>query len=215
MKKKEFAVLGLGDFGMSVAKTLAQNGYQVLAVDDNEDHVQEISDYVTQVVKGDVEDVDMLKSLGLGEMDAVVIGIGNNLEASIMATIVAKEEGVPFILAKVNNEIHETVLKKLGVNHVLYVEKAMGEKVARNLIYGRLLEFIELSDQFSMAEVRVPEDWIGKTLRQLNLRGRFGLNVVALKYPSGIEPVPNPDRTLQKTDALIVIGDNRQLEKII
>lgn len=213
--KKEFAVLGLGDFGMTVAKTLSERGAQILAVDEKDENVQEISEYVTRVVKGDISDAEFLRTLDLGDMDAVVIGVGNNLETSIIAALVAKEAGVPFILAKVNNEIQETVLKKLGVDSTIYVERAMGARVARNIMAGQLFDFIELSDKYSMVEVKTPNRWLGQTLKELNLRGKLGLNVVAMKYGTRFEPVPDPDRKLCEGDALIIIGENTHLERLI
>ena len=150
MARKEFAVFGLGEFGRSVALTLAKNGCEVMAIDSSSEKVQEIADSVTHAVKADATDMDVVRSLGLNNLDAVVIAIGNNLEASIMATIISKECGVPYVLAKASNDIHAAVLRKVGADEIIYPEKAMGVRTARNLMSGNFLDFIELSKSFSI-----------------------------------------------------------------
>lgn len=215
-KKKQFAVLGLGDFGMCMAKELAGLGGQVLAVDDDEDHIEEISEYVTSVVKGDCGDAEVISTLNLGEMDAVIIGIGNNLAASVVTTIIAKEEGAPYILAKVNNSIQETALKKVGVDQTIWVERAMGERIARSLIHqGKLLDSLDLSEEYSLVEVRMPAEWVGKSLRELNLRVRYGFNVVAYKKNGQIDPTPDPDLKLEQDASILLVGADEKLEKIL
>ena len=213
MARKEFAVFGLGEFGRSVALTLAKNGCEVMAIDSSSEKVQEIADSVTHAVKADATDMDVVRSLGLNNLDAVVIAIGNNLEASIMATIISKECGVPYVLAKASNDIHAAVLRKGGADEIIYPEKAMGVRTARNLMSGNFLDFIELSKSFSMVEITPPPSWVGKSLRELDLRKK-GLNVIACKQGDNVITQLDPDTVLREGDDFIIVGQNEALNRI-
>ena len=213
MARKEFAVFGLGEFGRSVALTLAKNGCEVMAIDSSSEKVQEIADSVTHAVKADATDMDVVRSLGLNNLDAVVIAIGNNLEASIMATIISKECGVPYVLAKASNDIHAAVLRKVGADEIIYPEKAMGVRTARNLMSGNFLDFIELSKSFSMVEITPPPSWVGKSLRALDLR-KMGLNVIACKQGDNVITQLDPDTVLREGDDFIIVGQNEALNRI-
>ena len=213
MSQKEFGVIGLGEFGRSIAIALASNGCQVMAIDIKDDRIQDIADYVTMAVRADVCDADTMRSLGIKKLDGVVIAIGDNLEASIMATIVAKEAGVPYILAKASNEIHATVLKKVGVDEVIFPEQAMGKRIARSLVAGNFIDIVELSKEFSMVAIDVPTEWIGKSLRELNLRDRYGMNCIARKDGDKVEMKLDPDRKLLEGEHYIFVGDNASLEQ--
>ena len=173
MSKKSYAVLGLGKFGRSVAEELARSGADVLAVDIDEEMVHRVSDFVTYAVKADVRDLETIKSLGLGNMDAVVIAITGDTDASVLGTILAKEAGVPFVVAKSQDEIHTRILEKVGADKVIIPEKASGLRTARSIISGKFMDFIELSDRVRMVETPIREEWIGKTLRELNLRQKM------------------------------------------
>ncbi|MGO5166095.1 MULTISPECIES: potassium channel family protein [unclassified Candidatus Paralachnospira] len=217
MSKKEFAVFGLGEFGSSIAMALEDNGCQVLAIDRNETRVQEVSAYVTHAACGNVADQALVKSLGVQNMDGVVIGIGEDMESSIMATICAKECGVPFVLAKANSDIHATVLKKLGADQVIFPEKAMGVRLGRNLASGNFIDTIELSKKFSMVEIATPKKWIGKSIRELNLRS-CGINVIARKGDGDKDKeemvlIVDPDRIIEGNENYIIIGNNKDLER--
>ena len=213
MTRKAFGIFGLGDFGKSVAVTLAKNGAEVMAVDIREDKVQEVADHVTMAVRADVTDQDAMKALGIHNLDAVVISSGANLETSIMATIIAKESGVPYVMAKARSELHATVLRKLGVDEIIFPEKAMGERVAKSFLSGNFIDIIELSSKFSMFEILAPQGWAGKTLRELDLRKK-GLNVIARKNGDEVEMQLDPDRTLSAEDKFILVGDNNALERL-
>lgn len=213
MAKKEFAVFGLGEFGSSIAIALEENGCQVLAVDSNEEKVQEISAYVTHAACANVADQAVVRSLGIHNMDGVIVGIGENLESSIMATICAKECGVPYVLAKANSDIHATVLKRVGADQVIFPEKATGIRLGRNLASGNFLETIELSKKFSMVEIEVPKKWIGKTIRELNLRSK-GINIIARKGDlEDLVLIVDPDSVIQGSETFIIIGSNKDLER--
>lgn len=214
MTNKEFAVFGLGKFGRSVAETLAQSGCEVLVVDNNEEKIQDIADLVTYAVNADVTDADVLQSLGIGNLDAAVVAIADDLEASVMATILAKEMGVPYVIAKAQNEIHATVLKKVGADSIIFPEKAMGARTARSLISGNFIDLIELSSQFSLVEMQVPAAWVGKNLRELNIRDRCGVNVIATKNGESINVNLDPDTPFQSNETLIIVGDNELLGRI-
>lgn len=211
---KDIAVIGLGKFGMSVAKKYMEMGGNVLAIDDDAEKVQEISDFVTYAVKADMTDAEVVKSLGLSNMDVVVVAITDNMEAAIMATIYAKEEGVPLVIAKSRSEIHEKVLKKVGADIVIFPERETGYKVARRLAVDNLVELIDLSDNYCVAEVKIPSKWAGKSLIELNLRKKYGLNVVLKKNERGIDSRLDPETPLEDNCSLVVIGELEVIERI-
>ncbi len=213
MKRKEFAVLGLGEFGRSVALNLAQGGASVLAVDNCEECVQMVADDVTYAVKADLTDPETLRMVGIQNMDVAVVCISDNLEASILATIISKESGVPFVMAKARDELQASVLRKVGADQIIFPERSMGVRIARNLIAGNFVDIIELSSKFSMVEVGVPGKWAGKTLRELNLRS-VGLNMIAKKEEDEVKMVLEPDQVLRQGDIYILVGSNEALARI-
>lgn len=214
MTKKSFVVFGLGEFGRSVALTMVRNGYEVLAVDKHEERVQEIADEVTRAVCADGTETEVLKNLGLETMDGAIIGIGDNLEASILITMGAKDCGVPFVLAKAKNAVEEKVLRRVGADDVVFPERAMGIRIGRNLSSGNFSDIIELSPQFSMVELKIPKKWYGKTLRELNLRQTLGLNLIGRKDGDEITVSLNPDEVMRENATYIVLGSNESLDQI-
>lgn len=213
MAKKEFVVFGLGRFGTSVASTLAESGCNVLVVDSNSDKVHDMADVVTYAVTGDVTDAEMLQSLGLSNFDGAVVAIGENLEASVMVTILAKEMGIPYVMAKAQNDLHAKVLKKVGVDLVVFPEKETGIRLAHNLVMGNFFNAIELSSNFSIMDLSVPDEWDGHSLKELNIRAKHNLNVIGIKRASELDINPAADETISKEDVLIVIGDNNSLNR--
>lgn len=213
MTRRQFAVLGLGEFGKSVALTLAQSGCDVLVIDKDRNKIKDIASEVTRAVIADALDPDILKDIGISNVDALIIAIGSNLEASIMATIVGKECGVPYVLAKAYGDIHAQVLKKVGADEVVFPEKFMGIRTARNLISGDFIDMVELSDSFSIVEVNAPDRWVGKNLLDLKLRTK-GINIIARKYADGVETQIDPSRIVREDDRYIIIGENEILEKL-
>ena len=214
MVKKEFVVFGLGRFGKSVATTLADSGCEVLVVDENEDKIQEIVADVTYAVKADVTDSDALEGLGISNFDGAIVAIGENLEASVMVTILAKEMGIPYVLAKAQNEIHAKVLKKVGADMVVFPEKETGIRIANNLLMGNFFDAVELSSTFSMMELDILKDWDGHSLRELNLRAKYKINVIGLKRSGRLDINPDADMPLSKGDIVIIIGRNEVLNKL-
>lgn len=214
MVKKEFVVFGLGRFGRSVAITLAESGCEVLVVDENETIIQEIAEDVTYAIKADVTDAEALSSLGISNFDGAIVAIGENLEASVMVTILAKEMGIPYVLAKAQSEIHAKVLKKVGADMVVFPEKETGIRIANNLLMGNFFDAVELSSTFSMMELDVLDSWAGHSLRELNLRAKYKINVIGLKRENRLDINPDADMPLHKNDIVVIIGRNEVLNKL-
>lgn len=218
MKKvlmKEFLVIGMGRFGTSVAKTLAESGCNVLAVDSDAARVNDVADCVTRAMVVDVTNAEEFASLGASNFDAAIIAIASSMEISVMATILAKEAGIKHVVVKANSEIHAKVLKKVGADLVLQPEMESGQRIAHRLAMGNFLDIFELTNDFSMMEIDVPESWIGKTLIELNLRSRLRLNVVAIKSKNGtIEITPDAAKPLEATCTIVVVGSNASLKKL-
>lgn len=213
--KKSFAVLGLGKFGESIATELTNAGCEVLAIDTNKERVQDISDIVTYAVTADVCDTETMKTLGISNMDAVIVAITNNLNASIMATIFSKEAGVPYVIAKSSDDIHTKILEKVGADKVIIPEHETGVRIARRLISGNVLDFFELSQSIRMVEINIKPDWIGKSLRSLNLRQKYRINVIATRQNGEINLNPSPDEPLAGEMTMLVAIDKKDLDKLL
>ena len=198
-KKNSYAVVGMGRFGSSVAKELSKGGADVLAIDLNEERVRSIAEHVTYAVKADITDAETVASLGLSNMDAVVVAVTRSMDASIMATIMAKENGAPYVIAKAMDEMHAKILRKVGADRVIIPEKESGVRIAKGLMNGKFLDFFELSEHISMVEIPIQEEWIGKNLRQLDFRREHSVNVIAYEE-EGKEVIVNipPDMPLKK-----------------
>ena len=211
---KNYVVIGCGRFGSSVAKTLYSLGHEVLAIDKNEEKVQNISEQVTHAVEADCTDENVLRSLGIRNFDVAVISIGSDIQSSIMATLIAKELGVHYVLCKAQNELQAKVLYKIGADRVVFPERDMGIRVAHNLVSQNVLEYIELDPHYSIAEIVAPSKWIGKTIGALDLRANYGINVMAVKHGMQINISPDADDVLKPGDILVVIGKNEQINKV-
>lgn len=214
MKSKEFVVFGLGRFGKSVAITLAESGCEVLVVDNNEDKIHDIADIVTYAIKADVTDAETLSTLGIGNFDGAVIAIGEHLEASVLATILVKELGIPFVLAKVQTETQAKVLMRVGADKVVFPEKETGIRIANKLIHGNFFDAVELSSTYSLMEINAKEEWFGHTLKELDLRRRYDINVIGIKNDGKLNINPTADERIVRGDVFVVIGENDQLSKL-
>lgn len=214
MKGKEFVVFGLGRFGKSVAIALAEGGCEVLVVDNNEDKIHDIADIVTYAVKADVTDAETLSTLGIGNFDGAIIAIGEHLEASVLATILVKEMGIPFVLAKVQTETQAKVLMKVGADKVVFPEKETGIRIANKLIHGNFFDAVELSATYSLMEINAKEEWDSHTLKELDLRKKYDINVIGIKNDGRLNINPIADEVLSKDDVLVVIGENGQLSRL-
>ncbi|WDV47327.1 TrkA family potassium uptake protein [Clostridiaceae bacterium M8S5] len=211
---RQFVVIGCGRFGTSVAETLYSLGYDVLAIDKSDERIQEISTKVTHAVQADAIDENTLRTLGIRNFDVAVVTIGSNIQASIMATLIAKELGVKNVIAKAQNELHGRVLEKAGADRVVFPERDMGMRVARNLVSSNILDYIEFAPDYSIVEISAIEEWEGKTLLDLQLPMKYGINVIAIKHGQDINIRPYAEDVIQNGDILIVIGDNKDLKKI-
>ena len=214
LKGKQFVVIGLGRFGSSVARALYAQGCDVLAIDNDAEIVEEIADDVTHAVQAEATDEDALKRLGLRNFDVAVIAIGDDVQSSIMAAMLCKEMGIGYVMAKAQNELHEKVLLRMGVDRVVRPEKDMGIRVARSLTSRNIIEMIELSDIFQLVETHLPESWADSSLRQLNVRVRFGINIVAIRRGTELLVSPHGDEVLQSDDELVVIGTKQDVERL-
>lgn len=214
MKQKSYAVIGLGQFGMTLALTLAEANCDVLVIDDTEENIQDIAEKVTYAVKADVREPDTLKSLGVQNVDVVIVAVAENMEASITATMQAKELGVPFVMAKAMNSFHGRILSKLGADRVIYPEQSMGIRVAKNLLSSGFVDLFELSSDFSMAEFLVPEEWIGKCLADLKIREKYNINLIGIKQGDEVNVNLKPDEIFNSGCTVIAIGKNKDLNKV-
>ena len=214
MSNKQFVIIGLGRFGSSIAKTLYSLGNDVLAIDKDEDIVQEIADSVTHAVQLDATDENALRSLGIRNFDVAVVTIGDNIQSSIMATLLIKELGVKYIIAKGHSDLHAKVLYKIGANRVVLPEKDMGVRVAHNLVSSNILDYIELSEDYSVMEIQVLEEWAGSTLKELKLRSKYGINVMAIKRGDEVNLSPSADDIIEENDIIVSIGSAEDLSRL-
>lgn len=212
-KKKQFAVIGMGRFGSSVAKSLYSMGFDVLAIDDDEHRIQDVLNYVTHGVQANTTDEEALKALGIRNFDVVVVAIGQDIQASILTTLIIKDMGVPMLIAKAQNELHGKVLTKIGADKVIFPERDMGQRVAHNLISPNILDYIELADDYSIVEIKATPQMIGKSLKQLDIRARYGCNVMAIKNTEGMNISPYADDEIMEDDVVVVVGKNVDLQK--
>lgn len=211
--EKQYAVLGLGSFGESVALTLENMGCDVLVMDDSYEKIQDISDKVSYAMKADVSDPDALQALGGKNLDGVVVAVSENLEAGIMATMLCKEMGIPLVVAKAKNKLQGAILQRVGADRIVYPEIEMGSRVAKSLVSREFMDWIELSNDYSMVEIAVPDKWVGRTLVDISARERLGINVVGIIINGKIDVTPDPQKPLPEGGILIVIGSNDVLEK--
>ena len=204
---KSFVVIGLGLFGSSVARQLCAMGAEVLAIDTNSDLVQQVSGDVTSAVVADARDAEVLRALGAHACDCAVVAIGDDLAASVLATMNLKELGLGHIVCKAHDEPHRRVLEKLGADKVLIPEKEVAEKLARSLTSHDVLDFIELSSDYGIVELPAPRGWVGKSLMELNIRAKLGVNIIAVSRNGKISVSPRAEFQIGKDDILVVLGD--------
>lgn len=223
----QFAIIGLGQFGFKVATTLAAKGAEVIAVDSKPDVIEQIKDQVTQAICLDSTDERALRSLGLQDMDAVVMAIGEGIEASILTTALLKRLRAKKIIARATTPLHGQILKEVGAEKVVYPEDQMGEQLAKSLLAPQVLEQITLQTGHSLAQIRPRKDFIGKTIRDLDFRAKFGLNIIAIhrKIPTVTESgessfkiqvndMPTPEDRIAEDDVLVVIGPDEKIQKL-
>lgn len=214
MKAKSFAVIGLGRFGRSIAETLYNMGYDVLAIDRLEECINLISPKITHAVVGDAIEDGFLKSLGIRNFDVAIVAIGEETQSSILATLLLKEAGVKYVVAKAQSELHSRVLYKVGADRVVSPEKDMGARVAHNLVSPNILDQLELSPEHSIVEINTPSVWAEKSLKESNVRVKHGVNIMAIKKKSSIIVAPRAEYIIKSDDILVIIGENSDIEKL-
>jgi trk system potassium uptake protein TrkA len=210
--KKQYVVFGAGKFGGSIAVTLQKLGCDVIVVDKNPEIIQDIADEVSYAVCADVEDPETFTDLNIHDMNGAIISMTGNLEASIVTTMTCAELGVPRIMAKAKNELHERILRKVGAHKVIYPELEMGRRVAKYLVADNFADWIELSANYSLVEMEIPSSWIGRSLEKLKLRAEYGLNVIGIKDGENVTISPDPGKPLPAGVIMIVVGPNKSLE---
>ena len=202
-----FVVIGLGLFGSSVARQLCALGAEVLAIDIHPELVQQISSDVTNAVVADARDADVLRALGAHECECAVVAIGDDLAGSVLATMNLKELGIKHIVCKAHDEVHRKVLEKLGADKVVIPEKEVADKLARSLTSHNVLDFIELSSDYGIVEIPAPKSWVGKNLKELDVRAKLGVNIIAIQRNGKVSVSPRAEFLIEKNDILVVLGD--------
>lgn len=211
---KSYIVIGLGRFGQTLARQLCALGAEVLAMDIHNDLVQQVADEVTHAVVGDAQDKDVLRALGVRNFDCAIVAIGSDLASSVLTVMNLKELEVPYIICKAHDETHRRVLEKLGVDRVVIPEQENAARLARSLNSHNVLDYIELSEDYGILEIPAPKAWIGKTLKDLNVRAKLGVNIIAVESGEITNVSPAADYRIQAGDILVVLGDNYSLEAV-
>lgn len=211
---KQFIVIGLGRFGSSIATTLSNLGYDVMGVDSDEGIIQAHSDFLTHCVQADATDEHVLKTLGVRNFDVAIVSIGQDIQASILVTLLLKELGLKYVVAKAQNKLHAKVLSKIGADRIVFPERDMAIRVAHNLVSSNIIDFIELSPHFSIVEIAAISDWYNKSLKDLDMRKKYGLNVMAIKRKKDVIISPNADEKICKDDILVVVAKNEDVESL-
>ena len=207
---KSFAVIGIGRFGASVAQTLCTLGHEVLAIDRDETRIAAIADLVTHAVVADTTDERALKRIGVRNFDCIIISVGDDIRTSILTTVLVKEQGAQYVIAKASDRLHARLLEKTGADK----EHEAGVRLARSLVSGSIIDYLDLSDEYSINETLIPTPWVGKTLVELNVRNRFGVSVIAIRRGEDILVTLDPKAPLHAGDVLVMIGSNESLTRI-
>ena len=212
--KKTYAVFGLGRYGTAVARELVENGMEVIAVDTEEKIVNDAAAYFPVCKCADVTDAEVISQLGIGNIDTVIICMASNLEASVMAVTLCKEAGVKHVIAKCANEMHQKILKRVGADQVVFPENESGIRLAKNLLSSGFMDMVSLSKDVSIVEIDVKDEWCGKNLIELNLRKKYGFNIIAVKKGNDVNVNINPEQLLDAETTLIVIANTAKLGKL-
>lgn len=211
---KSYVVIGLGRFGREVARQLYKCGCEVLALDVKSELVQQVAADVTHAAVADSRDKEVLRMLGVGDFDCAVVAIGEDLAASVLVTMNLKELGVPYLVCKAHDNVHRRVLEKLGADRVVIPEQENAVRLAKGLSSPNLLDYIELSEEYSIVELPAPASWIGKTLKELNVRAKLGVNILAVRRDGKMDVSPAADFSFQSEDVVVVLGDVKALKLV-
>lgn len=213
-REKQYIVVGLGRFGRAIAETLCNDGAEVLGVDRRMDLVEDMRDVLTHTIQMDAMDREALAALGVEDFDVAFVTMGSDIRASGTIVLLLKELGARRIIAKAHDEFHGRMLEKLGADQVLFPERDMGRRVAHNLVSGNIIDYLELSSKYSMAEIRPKPEWVGHTLKDLAMRSRLGINVVAIRNGEALNGMPQPDDVIREDDVILVVTSDETLSKL-
>lgn len=213
--KKSYAIFGLGRYGIAVARELIKSGADVLAVDIDEENVNDAIAEIPLCKCADVTDANVIDKLGIANFDVVIIAMASNLEASVMATTLCKEVGVERVIVKCANEMHQKILNRIGADEVVFPENESGTRLAKNLLSGGFIDMVELSDEIAVLNIDVIDEWCGKTLAELNLRKKYGINIIAINKNGNVSVEVNPTIPLQNDMELVVVADTKKIEKLL
>ena len=212
---KEIAVFGLGTLGKSLAISYSNMGGKVIAIDKSQEKVDEISDYVTFAIRADLTEENVIKGLGVSNVDVAIVTIGENFEASIIVTAVCKEIGIHYIIAKASDKLQGNILTKVGADEIVYPESETGIRMAKNLAHGeKFMDIAEISDTFSIIEAKVPESWVGKNLMELSLRKKYKFNIIAIKEEGKYKIKPDVNIPFNHGMHLVVLGETEKMAKV-
>lgn len=214
MHKKQFVVFGIGRFGSALCKALSEMGHEVLAIDSSEEHIAAISPYVTQALQLDATQEEAMHQLGVRNFDAAIVSIGDNLRDSVMVTLLCKELGAKYLVAKATDELHAKMLKKMGADRVVFPERDMGIRVAKTLISPRILDLMNLQGDYVMADLVTPQAWAGHTLRELDIRKRHNVTVLIIHRASDVLLNISAETRIEKGDDLLIVGHKSDVERI-
>ncbi len=212
--KKSYAIFGLGRYGLAVARELVAGGAEVLAIDRSESIVNSLAAEIPLCKCADVTDGDVLRQLDIGSFDTVIIAMAGSLEATVLSTMLCKELGVKTVIAKCYNETHQKILSRVGADQVVFPESESGARLAKNLLSAGFVDLLELSRDVSMVEVSVQPEWVGKSLLELNLRRKYGINIVAIREGGTVSVTIDPEKPLSKEARLLVIGNTARMGKL-
>lgn len=210
--RKQYVIFGAGKFGRSIAVTLQELGSEVILVDKNPEVIQELADHVSYAICSDVDDPETFQNLGIHNLDGAVIAITENLEASIVTAMMCSEMGIPRILAKAKNRMHEKILRSVGAHKIIYPEEEMGRRVAKFLAADDFADWIELSPKYSLVELDTPQEWSGRSLTQLQVREKYNISIIGIRDGDHVIVSPDPGKPLRMGTVLIAIGENKYLE---
>ena len=212
---RQYVVLGLGIFGSTVSKTLSKYNCEVIAIDKDFDCVQRVADTVSVAIQGDITDINVLKNANVGECDVAIVATGSHLEESILCVMHLKELGVPYVIAKAKNKSYKQILEKVGVDRVIRPEKEMGVQTAKMLLNKHILDTVDIDEEYSIVEVKVPRKWIGKTLVELDVRNKFKVNVLGIRHVDHrLDVTPSAIYILKESDHLLIITEANKFNKL-
>lgn len=214
MESREFFVVGLGQFGINIVRTLAHTDIEVLVVDMDSKKLESVADLVTDTVCADARDPEVLRQLDVGRFDGAIVTMEHDLEASVLITMQLKEQGVPYVMAKAINELEGRILQKVGADRVIYPDREMGIQVAHQLVFGTEFASMELSAEYSIADLPVPPQWQGRTMKEAEIRTRHGVTVLGIRSAAGLSVNPKADDVMHQGEVLVVFGHNDELRKL-